>query len=244
MPGTQGSTSLTGQHELTQDFQEEQSCQRNAFPKQPFSSGREAALLPLISLTSHVQGWPASKCQRDVLGDSDSPPEPKHNCDVRELETGLENQTSHCSAICKASNSPALLLANNHSPKNKAGTTCSTPALFTAKAHQENCPKYKEAQSCSFTLLIIPPEKNCTGKCGSKAQEKLQGNSWRGADLSKVVQHHPSPEPSSCPALWTARLFQCYGSDHLYLYHARSCTKTRQSTQVSLLPVSACFAAL
>lgn len=78
MPGTQGSISLTGQQELTQDFQKEQSCQRNAFAKQPFSSGREAVLLPLISLSSHVQGLPASKCQRDVLGDNDSPPEPKH----------------------------------------------------------------------------------------------------------------------------------------------------------------------
>lgn len=39
-----------GQHKLTLGFHKEQSHQRNAFPKQSFSSSREAALL-LISLS-------------------------------------------------------------------------------------------------------------------------------------------------------------------------------------------------
>lgn len=197
MPGTQGSTSLTGQHELTHDFQEEQSCQRNVFLKQCFSSGREVVLLPLISLTSHVQGLPASKCQRDVLGDKH-----KHNCDVRKLETCLENQTSHCSGLCNAARSPALLLPNNLSPRNEAGTTCSTPALstFTAKADQENCPKYKEAQSCSFTVLIIPGPLRKTAQENEVQRRRKNFKEIPGEEQTSATLYSTIPPQSHHPA--------------------------------------------
>lgn len=130
MPGTQGSTSLTGQHELTQHFQEEQSCQRNAFPKQSFSSGREAVLLPLISLTSTCT-FPASKYQRDVLGDNDSPPGPKHNCDVRKSDKCLRIKPAIARAFARQQVPQHCSYATIRAPRNKAGMTCSTPALST-----------------------------------------------------------------------------------------------------------------
>lgn len=50
------------------------------------------------------------------------------------------------------------------------------------------------------------------------------------------------PRAIILPSLMDSQAVPGYSSDHLY--HTQRSTKTRQSTQVSLLPVSACFAAL